>query len=118
MMKTCTREQALLTNQRPQPHVGRRLSESTTLATSLIVYCSSIVSFFAWLHIYLACNWKAETQDWLRSAWSDMSVPSGVTSLPPNQEGSFPQLLAWFHALLMINKTSSSTLLDSPHLAG
>uniref|UniRef100_A0A5K3EYB6 Ovule protein n=1 Tax=Mesocestoides corti TaxID=53468 RepID=A0A5K3EYB6_MESCO len=42
--KTGTTEQALLTNQKPEPHVRRLPSESVALATPLIIYCSSVVS--------------------------------------------------------------------------
>uniref|UniRef100_A0A5K3EPI5 cDNA n=1 Tax=Mesocestoides corti TaxID=53468 RepID=A0A5K3EPI5_MESCO len=76
MKKTGTTEQALLTNHRPEPHVRRSPSESSTLPTPLIIYCSLFVSFSGWLPIFLACNWNAETQDWLR--------PGGPTCLRPN----------------------------------
>uniref|UniRef100_A0A5K3FYY1 Uncharacterized protein n=1 Tax=Mesocestoides corti TaxID=53468 RepID=A0A5K3FYY1_MESCO len=42
---TGTTEQALLTNQKPEPHIRRLPSESTTLATPLIIYCISSMSF-------------------------------------------------------------------------
>uniref|UniRef100_A0A5K3FT85 RNA-dependent RNA polymerase n=1 Tax=Mesocestoides corti TaxID=53468 RepID=A0A5K3FT85_MESCO len=44
MKKTGTTEQALLTNHKPEPHVGRLPSES----------------FPGWLHIFLAYYWNAE----------------------------------------------------------
>uniref|UniRef100_A0A5K3FW89 Frizzled/Smoothened transmembrane domain-containing protein n=1 Tax=Mesocestoides corti TaxID=53468 RepID=A0A5K3FW89_MESCO len=50
----------LKTNQKPEPHLRCLPSESTTLATPLIIYCSSIVSFSGWLLIFLACHWNAE----------------------------------------------------------
>uniref|UniRef100_A0A5K3EUN1 Frizzled domain-containing protein n=1 Tax=Mesocestoides corti TaxID=53468 RepID=A0A5K3EUN1_MESCO len=58
--KTGTTEQALLTNHKPEPHVRRLPSESATLATPLIIYCSSVMSFSGWLLIFLACHWNAE----------------------------------------------------------
>uniref|UniRef100_A0A5K3FCN9 TMEM184B n=1 Tax=Mesocestoides corti TaxID=53468 RepID=A0A5K3FCN9_MESCO len=53
-------EQALLTNQKPEPRVRSLPSESTTLGSPLIIYCTSVVSFFGWLLIFLACHWIAE----------------------------------------------------------
>uniref|UniRef100_A0A5K3EW81 Anoctamin n=1 Tax=Mesocestoides corti TaxID=53468 RepID=A0A5K3EW81_MESCO len=49
-------EQVLLTNYKPELCARRCLSESTTLATPLIVCCSSFVSISGWLLIFLACN--------------------------------------------------------------
>uniref|UniRef100_A0A5K3FJJ6 Secreted protein n=1 Tax=Mesocestoides corti TaxID=53468 RepID=A0A5K3FJJ6_MESCO len=46
------------------------------LATPLIIYCTSVMSFAVWLLIFLACHWIAETRDWLR--------PGGPTCLRPN----------------------------------
>uniref|UniRef100_A0A5K3FXZ7 G_PROTEIN_RECEP_F1_2 domain-containing protein n=1 Tax=Mesocestoides corti TaxID=53468 RepID=A0A5K3FXZ7_MESCO len=45
---------------RYQPHVRRLPSESTTLATPLIIYYKSVVSFSGWLLAFLACHWNAE----------------------------------------------------------
>uniref|UniRef100_A0A5K3F435 Uncharacterized protein n=1 Tax=Mesocestoides corti TaxID=53468 RepID=A0A5K3F435_MESCO len=59
-LKTGTTEQALLTNHKPDPHVRRHPSESTTLATPLIIYYTSVVSYSGWLLIFLTCHWKAE----------------------------------------------------------
>uniref|UniRef100_A0A5K3G0D8 Uncharacterized protein n=1 Tax=Mesocestoides corti TaxID=53468 RepID=A0A5K3G0D8_MESCO len=42
--KTGAKEQALLTNQKPEPRVRRLPSESTALATPLIIYCISSMS--------------------------------------------------------------------------
>uniref|UniRef100_A0A5K3FDT0 Gamma-secretase subunit PEN-2 n=1 Tax=Mesocestoides corti TaxID=53468 RepID=A0A5K3FDT0_MESCO len=60
MNKTGATEQALLTNYNPGPHVWRLPSESSTLATRLIIYCSSVVPFSGWLLIFLACHWNTE----------------------------------------------------------
>uniref|UniRef100_A0A5K3FI68 Uncharacterized protein n=1 Tax=Mesocestoides corti TaxID=53468 RepID=A0A5K3FI68_MESCO len=56
MKNTGTTEQALSTNHKPEPRVRRLPSESTTLATPPIIYCSSVVSFSGWLLIFLACH--------------------------------------------------------------
>uniref|UniRef100_A0A5K3G039 Transmembrane protein n=1 Tax=Mesocestoides corti TaxID=53468 RepID=A0A5K3G039_MESCO len=74
MKKTCTTEQALLNNHKTEQHFRNRPSESTTLATPLIIYCTSFVSFSGLLLIFLACYWYAGTQDWLRPVWSKMSA--------------------------------------------
>uniref|UniRef100_A0A5K3ESH0 DUF4771 domain-containing protein n=1 Tax=Mesocestoides corti TaxID=53468 RepID=A0A5K3ESH0_MESCO len=58
--KTGTTEQALLTNQKPEPRIRRPPSESTTLATPLIIYCISSMSFSGWLPSFPACHWIAE----------------------------------------------------------
>uniref|UniRef100_A0A5K3FLU0 Spondin domain-containing protein n=1 Tax=Mesocestoides corti TaxID=53468 RepID=A0A5K3FLU0_MESCO len=59
--KTGTTEQALLTNQKPEPRVRRLPSESTTLATPLIIYCISSMSFSGWLPSFPACYSIAES---------------------------------------------------------
>uniref|UniRef100_A0A5K3G014 Ovule protein n=1 Tax=Mesocestoides corti TaxID=53468 RepID=A0A5K3G014_MESCO len=60
IQKTSATEQALLTNQNPEPHVRRLPSESTMLATPPIIYCSSFMSSCGWLVILLTCRWNAE----------------------------------------------------------
>uniref|UniRef100_A0A5K3G4Y3 Ovule protein n=1 Tax=Mesocestoides corti TaxID=53468 RepID=A0A5K3G4Y3_MESCO len=74
--KTGATEQALLTNQKPEPRVRPLPSESTTLATPLVIYCISTMSFSGWLPVFPACHWIAETGDWLRTG--------GPTCLRPN----------------------------------
>uniref|UniRef100_A0A5K3G0Y5 Ovule protein n=1 Tax=Mesocestoides corti TaxID=53468 RepID=A0A5K3G0Y5_MESCO len=56
--KTGTTEQALLINHKPETHVRRLPSESTKLATPLIISCSSFVSFSGWPLTFLACHWN------------------------------------------------------------
>uniref|UniRef100_A0A5K3FAG5 Uncharacterized protein n=1 Tax=Mesocestoides corti TaxID=53468 RepID=A0A5K3FAG5_MESCO len=58
--KTGTTEQALLTNQKPELCLRRLPSEPTALATPLIMYCISVVSFSGWLPSFPACHWIAE----------------------------------------------------------
>uniref|UniRef100_A0A5K3FUH6 TMEM132D_N domain-containing protein n=1 Tax=Mesocestoides corti TaxID=53468 RepID=A0A5K3FUH6_MESCO len=60
MNKTGTTEQALLTNHKPEAHARRLPSESPTLATTIIICCSLVVSFSGWLLIFLACHWNSE----------------------------------------------------------
>uniref|UniRef100_A0A5K3F8C2 Frizzled/Smoothened transmembrane domain-containing protein n=1 Tax=Mesocestoides corti TaxID=53468 RepID=A0A5K3F8C2_MESCO len=60
MNRTGTTGQVLLTNCKPKPHVRRLPSGCTTLATPLIIYCTSFVSFAGWLLILLACHWNTE----------------------------------------------------------
>uniref|UniRef100_A0A5K3FW13 Uncharacterized protein n=1 Tax=Mesocestoides corti TaxID=53468 RepID=A0A5K3FW13_MESCO len=52
---TGTTEQALLTNHKPEPHIRRLPSDSATLATPLIIYCISSMSFSGWLPSFPAC---------------------------------------------------------------
>uniref|UniRef100_A0A5K3F3A6 ULP_PROTEASE domain-containing protein n=1 Tax=Mesocestoides corti TaxID=53468 RepID=A0A5K3F3A6_MESCO len=58
-----TTEQALLTNNNPEPYFRHRPSESTTLPTRLIMYCPLFVSSSDWLHIFLACHWITDRQE-------------------------------------------------------
>uniref|UniRef100_A0A5K3FZ92 Uncharacterized protein n=1 Tax=Mesocestoides corti TaxID=53468 RepID=A0A5K3FZ92_MESCO len=48
--ENCLTKQALSTNHKPEAQFKRRPSESTMLATPLIKYRSSFVSFSGWLH--------------------------------------------------------------------
>uniref|UniRef100_A0A5K3F916 Uncharacterized protein n=1 Tax=Mesocestoides corti TaxID=53468 RepID=A0A5K3F916_MESCO len=57
---TATTEQALLTNNKPKPHVRCSPSETTKLATPFITYCASFVSFSGWLLIFITCHWSTE----------------------------------------------------------
>uniref|UniRef100_A0A5K3FNK1 KASH domain-containing protein n=1 Tax=Mesocestoides corti TaxID=53468 RepID=A0A5K3FNK1_MESCO len=66
--KTSTTEQALLTNQNPEPHVRRRPCESITGHAAhyillLILVCIWLAAFLP--HMPLECR---GTQDWLRPA--------------------------------------------------
>uniref|UniRef100_A0A5K3F8Y9 Uncharacterized protein n=1 Tax=Mesocestoides corti TaxID=53468 RepID=A0A5K3F8Y9_MESCO len=74
--KTGTAELALLTNYEPEPHVRRLPSESTKLATPLIIYstsisCPSLVGCLPFSHAIGTPREKrlAETR------WSNMSAP-------------------------------------------
>uniref|UniRef100_A0A5K3FSB6 Uncharacterized protein n=1 Tax=Mesocestoides corti TaxID=53468 RepID=A0A5K3FSB6_MESCO len=58
-----TSEQDLLINHKPETHFRHRPSDSITLATLLIIYCSSFMSVFIWLYMPLE---RKKTQDWLR----------------------------------------------------
>uniref|UniRef100_A0A5K3FXG2 Uncharacterized protein n=1 Tax=Mesocestoides corti TaxID=53468 RepID=A0A5K3FXG2_MESCO len=54
MQETGTTKQALLNNHKPEPQIKRHSSESATLSTPLVLYCTSLVSFPSWLPTYLA----------------------------------------------------------------
>uniref|UniRef100_A0A5K3FP09 Ig-like domain-containing protein n=1 Tax=Mesocestoides corti TaxID=53468 RepID=A0A5K3FP09_MESCO len=74
--KTGTTKQALLTNHKPEPHFRRLPSESPTLATPLIIYYTSVVSFSGWLLIFLPCHWNADRHTTLVSVNSvSLCVP-------------------------------------------
>uniref|UniRef100_A0A5K3FH11 Uncharacterized protein n=1 Tax=Mesocestoides corti TaxID=53468 RepID=A0A5K3FH11_MESCO len=60
--KTYTSDKDLLTNHKPEPHVRRRPSESTTVATPLNIYRLLSASVSRRLDISLACHWNAERQ--------------------------------------------------------
>uniref|UniRef100_A0A5K3FDU5 Ovule protein n=1 Tax=Mesocestoides corti TaxID=53468 RepID=A0A5K3FDU5_MESCO len=81
--KFSTTEQA---SHKPEIHVKRRQSEYTVLTTSLIISYFSNVSLSGWLALFPACHWKAETEEWLRPTWSNMSAPLCVfTRIPFSQ---------------------------------
>uniref|UniRef100_A0A5K3FZC1 Ovule protein n=1 Tax=Mesocestoides corti TaxID=53468 RepID=A0A5K3FZC1_MESCO len=91
MKKTGATEQALLTNHKPKFNVSCRISEYTTLAMMLIIYCSSFVSFSGCLHIFLQMQLdRIEIEESLRSGWSNMSAPFIYNTLSPPQEQSCP----------------------------
>uniref|UniRef100_A0A5K3G1N3 Ovule protein n=1 Tax=Mesocestoides corti TaxID=53468 RepID=A0A5K3G1N3_MESCO len=69
--KTGTTEQALLTNQKPEPHVRCLPSESTTLATPLIIYCTSVVDCLPFPH---AIGSQRDTV-LAEARWPNMSAP-------------------------------------------
>uniref|UniRef100_A0A5K3FSJ6 Frizzled domain-containing protein n=1 Tax=Mesocestoides corti TaxID=53468 RepID=A0A5K3FSJ6_MESCO len=62
--KTSATERVFLTEHKPEPHVRSLTSQSTTLATPLatplIIYCSSFMSFSGWLLVFLAGHRNAE----------------------------------------------------------
>uniref|UniRef100_A0A5K3FV40 Secreted protein n=1 Tax=Mesocestoides corti TaxID=53468 RepID=A0A5K3FV40_MESCO len=73
--KTGTTEQALLTNQKPEPHIRHLPSEPTMLATPLIIYCSgpcpSLVGCLPFSH-----SIGSQRDTGLAEArWSNMSAP-------------------------------------------
>uniref|UniRef100_A0A5K3FR30 Cytochrome cd1 nitrite reductase n=1 Tax=Mesocestoides corti TaxID=53468 RepID=A0A5K3FR30_MESCO len=82
--KSGTTEQALLTNQKPEPCVRRLPSESTTLATPLIIYLH-LIHVLLWLAAFLSRMPLdlRETRDWLR--------PGGPTCLRPDPRHTTPQ---------------------------
>uniref|UniRef100_A0A5K3FIG8 Frizzled/Smoothened transmembrane domain-containing protein n=1 Tax=Mesocestoides corti TaxID=53468 RepID=A0A5K3FIG8_MESCO len=60
MKEIGTTERAFLTNQKPEPHIRRLPSKSTTMATPLIIHCSLVVSFSVWLLTILVCHWNTD----------------------------------------------------------
>uniref|UniRef100_A0A5K3FY25 Ovule protein n=1 Tax=Mesocestoides corti TaxID=53468 RepID=A0A5K3FY25_MESCO len=62
MNKTGTTDKALLTNHKSEPQVRRRPSESTTLATLLIIHYFSSVTFSGWLLTLFPCHLNSERQ--------------------------------------------------------
>uniref|UniRef100_A0A5K3F548 Ovule protein n=1 Tax=Mesocestoides corti TaxID=53468 RepID=A0A5K3F548_MESCO len=62
LKRTATTEEALLINQKPEPQIRSRPSESHTLLTSFIVYHFSNVSVSCWLHIFFARHLNANRQ--------------------------------------------------------
>uniref|UniRef100_A0A5K3FLK2 Os01g0778700 protein n=1 Tax=Mesocestoides corti TaxID=53468 RepID=A0A5K3FLK2_MESCO len=82
---TSTTDHAALTTHKPEPHFRRLPSVSTTLATPLIIYCSS-VHVLLWLaaSLFRMPLDRRETRDWLR--------PGGPTCLRPNPTPHCPPL--------------------------
>uniref|UniRef100_A0A5K3ELI9 Anoctamin n=1 Tax=Mesocestoides corti TaxID=53468 RepID=A0A5K3ELI9_MESCO len=58
MKNAATTEQTLLTNHKPEQYIRRRPSESTFLATALIICHFSIVVVSNWLPIFLEWPWE------------------------------------------------------------
>uniref|UniRef100_A0A5K3FF48 Secreted protein n=1 Tax=Mesocestoides corti TaxID=53468 RepID=A0A5K3FF48_MESCO len=77
--KTDTTEQVFLTNHKPEPHVRRLSSESTTPATPLNI---CLIRVFLWLAAYLPRMplEHREAVDWMRPAGSNMSASSDVVA--------------------------------------
>uniref|UniRef100_A0A5K3FSJ9 Uncharacterized protein n=1 Tax=Mesocestoides corti TaxID=53468 RepID=A0A5K3FSJ9_MESCO len=73
--KTVTTEQALLTNQKPEPHVRRLPPESTMLATPLIIYCTSVVCFSGCLPSFPHAIGSQRDTGLAEARWSNMSAP-------------------------------------------
>uniref|UniRef100_A0A5K3G4V9 Uncharacterized protein n=1 Tax=Mesocestoides corti TaxID=53468 RepID=A0A5K3G4V9_MESCO len=71
MKKTGTKKQALLTNYKPEPHVRRLPSVSTTLATPLSILCPSLVGCLSFSH---AIGTQRDTR-MAEARWSNMSAP-------------------------------------------
>uniref|UniRef100_A0A5K3G0V3 Uncharacterized protein n=1 Tax=Mesocestoides corti TaxID=53468 RepID=A0A5K3G0V3_MESCO len=72
---TGSTEQALLTNRKPEPRVRRLPSESTALATPLIIYCiSSCPSLVGCLPFPHAIGSQRDT-GLAEARWSNMSAP-------------------------------------------
>uniref|UniRef100_A0A5K3FXS6 Uncharacterized protein n=1 Tax=Mesocestoides corti TaxID=53468 RepID=A0A5K3FXS6_MESCO len=74
---TGTTEQALMTNLKPEPLVRRIPSKSTTLATPLIIYCSS---FDGCLSSWHGIGTQRDT-GLAEARWSSMSAPSDVATV-------------------------------------
>uniref|UniRef100_A0A5K3G3I1 Secreted protein n=1 Tax=Mesocestoides corti TaxID=53468 RepID=A0A5K3G3I1_MESCO len=92
--KTGTTEQALLTNQNPEPRVRRLPSESTTLATPLIIYCISSMSFSGWLLTFSHAIGTQRDTGLAAARWSNMSAPYSVAT--SHASGAFhPSPLHW-----------------------